>query len=57
MVSIQSRWCYWGVVINGGFGMLIDGSDESAKIQSMLHWDVNNEQLYSWARNKRQFLQ
>ena len=33
----------WGEVINGGFGMLIDGSDESAKkIQSMLHWDVNN---------------
>ena len=33
----------WGEVINGGFGMLIDGSDEAAeKIESMLHWDVNN---------------
>ena len=44
----------WGEVINGGFGMLIDGSDESAKkIQSMLHWDVNNGiARRSWARNK-----
>ena len=33
----------WGEVINGGFGMLIDGTDEAAqKIESMLHWDVNN---------------
>ena len=44
----------WGEVINGGFGMLIDGSDESAKkIHSMLHWDVNNGiARRSWARNK-----
>ena len=44
----------WGEVINGGFGMLIDGSDESAtKIQSMLHWDVNNGiARRSWARNE-----
>jgi len=44
----------WGEVINGGFGMLIDGSKESAvKIQSMLHWDVNNGiARRSWARNK-----
>ena len=44
----------WGEVINGGFGMLIDGSEESAKkIQSMLHWDVNNGiARRSWARNK-----
>tara|TARA_B100000963_G_scaffold123866_1_gene108046 strand:- start:2842 stop:4848 length:2007 start_codon:yes stop_codon:yes gene_type:complete len=44
----------WGEVINGGFGMLIDGSDESAKkIQSMLHWDVNNGiARRSWARNQ-----
>jgi len=44
----------WGEVINGGFGMLIDGSNESAvKIQSMLHWDVNNGiARRSWARNK-----
>ncbi|MGB2138611.1 MAG: urocanate hydratase [Flavobacteriales bacterium] len=44
----------WGEVINGGFGMLIDGSEESAtKIQSMLHWDVNNGiARRSWARNE-----
>ena len=44
----------WGEVINGGFGMLIDGSEESAnKINSMLHWDVNNGiARRSWARNK-----
>ena len=43
----------WGEVINGGFGMLIDGSDESArKIDSMLHWDVNNGVARrAWARN------
>ena len=33
----------WGEVINGGFGMLIDGSEESENnIESMLFWDVNN---------------
>jgi urocanate hydratase len=44
----------WGEVINGGFGMLIDGSEESdKKIQSMLHWDVNNGiARRSWARNE-----
>ena len=44
----------WGEVINGGFGMLIDGTEESAaKIQSMLHWDVNNGiARRSWARNE-----
>lgn len=43
----------WGEVMNGGFGMLIDGSKESEeKIQSMLHWDVNNGiARRSWARN------
>jgi urocanate hydratase len=43
----------WGEVINGGFGMLIDGSMESAeKIESMLHWDVNNGVARrAWARN------
>ncbi len=43
----------WGEVINGGFGMLIDGSDEAAeKIESMLHWDVNNGVARrAWARN------
>jgi urocanate hydratase len=43
----------WGEVINGGFGMVIDGSKKSAKnIKSMLHWDVNNGiARRSWARN------
>ena len=43
----------WGEVMNGGFGMLIDGSDEAAqKIESMLHWDVNNGVARrAWARN------
>jgi len=43
----------WGEVINGGFGMLIDGSaDASHKIESMLHWDVNNGVARrAWARN------
>ncbi len=44
----------WGEVINGGFGMVIDGSEEAAKrIKSMLLWDVNNGiARRSWARNK-----
>lgn len=44
----------WGEVINGGFGMVIDGSKKSKKnIQSMLHWDVNNGiARRSWARNQ-----
>ncbi len=44
----------WGEVINGGFGMVIDGSDQAASnIKSMLHWDVNNGiARRSWARNK-----
>jgi len=43
----------WGEVINGGFGMLIDGSKESSKrIKSMLFWDVNNGiARRNWARN------
>jgi urocanate hydratase len=43
----------WGEVINGGFGMLLDGSDDSGRrIKSMLHWDVNNGiARRSWARN------
>ena len=42
----------WGEVINGGFGMVIDGSPQSeANIKSMLHWDVNNGiARRSWAR-------
>ena len=44
----------WGEVINGGFGMVIDGSEESARrIESMLFWDVNNGiARRSWARNE-----
>ncbi len=44
----------WGEVVNGGFGMVIDGSDEAARrISSMLLWDVNNGiARRSWARNK-----
>ena len=43
----------WGEVINGGFGMVIDGSDDAARrIRQMLFWDVNNGiARRSWARN------
>jgi urocanate hydratase len=43
----------WGEVMNGGFGMLLDGSASSEKkLKSMLHWDVNNGiARRSWARN------
>ena len=43
----------WGEVINGGFGMLLDGSKRaSKKLKSMLFWDVNNGiARRSWARN------
>ena len=44
----------WGEVINGGFGMLIDGSaDAERRLTSMLLWDVNNGiARRSWARNE-----
>ena len=44
----------WGEVMNGGFGMVIDGSEEAdRRIQNMLLWDVNNGiARRSWARNK-----
>ncbi|MFY9241828.1 MAG: urocanate hydratase [Polaribacter sp.] len=44
----------WGEVINGGFGMLLDGSKVASKrLKSMLFWDVNNGiSRRSWARNK-----
>ena len=44
----------WGEVINGGFGMVLDGSKESEdNLRSMLFWDVNNGiSRRSWARNK-----
>jgi urocanate hydratase len=44
----------WGEVMNGGFGMLLDGSPEAdARLKSMLHWDVNNGiSRRAWARNE-----
>ena len=44
----------WGEVINGGFGMLLDGSnDADRRLRSMLFWDVNNGiSRRSWARNE-----
>jgi len=43
----------WGEVINGGFGMLLDGSNDSERrLQNMLYWDVNNGiARRNWARN------
>ena len=43
----------WGEVINGGFGMVLDGSDQAERrLKMMLHWDVNNGiARRSWARN------
>lgn len=43
----------WGEVVNGGFGMLLDGSAEADKrLESMLFWDVNNGiARRNWARN------
>jgi len=44
----------WGEVINGGFGMLLDGTIEAdRRLKMMLHWDVNNGiSRRSWARNE-----
>jgi urocanate hydratase len=44
----------WGEVINGGFGMLLDGSaDSDRRLRAMLYWDVNNGiSRRSWARNE-----
>nr|MBP9221447.1 urocanate hydratase [Chitinophagales bacterium] len=44
----------WGEVINGGFGMVLDGTKEAdTRLQQMLFWDVNNGiSRRSWARNK-----
>ena len=43
----------WGEVMNGGFGMLLDGTSEAdERLKLMLHWDVNNGiSRRSWARN------
>ncbi|MFT5778645.1 MAG: urocanate hydratase, partial [Crocinitomicaceae bacterium] len=44
----------WGEVINGGFGMLLDGSDDAERrLTMLLHWDVNNGiARRNWARNE-----
>ena len=44
----------WGEVINGGFGMVLEGSEDAdRRLHSMLHWDVNNGiARRSWARNE-----
>ncbi|HAT63545.1 MAG TPA: urocanate hydratase, partial [Flavobacteriaceae bacterium] len=44
----------WGEVINGGFGMVLDGTNEAqSRLESMLFWDVNNGiARRSWARNE-----
>ena len=44
----------WGEVINGGFGMILDGSKAAEqRLNSMLFWDVNNGVARrSWARNE-----
>ncbi|GAA0749096.1 urocanate hydratase [Gaetbulibacter jejuensis] len=44
----------WGEVINGGFGMVLDGTNEAeTRLKSMLFWDVNNGiSRRSWARNE-----
>ncbi|MDX5478004.1 MAG: urocanate hydratase, partial [Cyclobacteriaceae bacterium] len=44
----------WGEVINGGFGMLLDGTEEAnRRLQSMLFYDVNNGiSRRAWARNE-----
>ena len=43
----------WGEVINGGFGLVLDGSNQAdTRLKRMLHWDVNNGiARRSWARN------
>jgi urocanate hydratase len=43
----------WGEVVNGGFGLLLDGSPAAdRRLGAMLHWDVNNGiARRAWARN------
>lgn len=43
----------WGEVINGGFGLVLDGSEDAGRrLRSMLYWDVNNGiARRAWARN------
>lgn len=42
----------WGEVINGGFGMVLDGTpDVERRLKSMLFWDVDGISRRAWARN------
>ncbi len=45
----------WGEVMNGGFGLVLDGSDDAShRAARMLHWDVNNGVARrAWAGNER----
>ena len=47
--------CGWGEVMNGGFGLVLDGSDDAShRAARMLHWDVNNGVARrAWAGNER----
>ena len=49
----------WGEVMNGGFGMLLDGSEKAdMNLKMMLHWDVNNGiARRNWACTRILFLQ
>ena len=39
----------WGEVVNGGFGMVLDGTEETnSKLHNMLHWDVMNGIVLEW---------
>ena len=55
-ISLHNGGCGvgWGEVINGGFGLVLDGSKDTVRrLNSMLFWDVNNGiARRSWARNK-----
>jgi urocanate hydratase len=44
----------WGEVVNGGFGLVLDGTpDASQRLDNMLHWDVNNGiARRAWGRNE-----
>jgi urocanate hydratase len=48
----------WGEAVNGGFGMVLDGSDAAGeRLKMMLHWDTNNGiSRRSWARNENAIL-
>jgi urocanate hydratase len=52
-LGIHSQWRRSRKVINGGFGMVLDGSKEALKTHNPCFWDVNNGiSRRSWARNE-----